>query len=197
MKKNSGCCLSKISKVAFYFFAFLIVIGLFAGDDKNDTTEQTSTQTKAVVASVVPTKAATQTPNITPATSQTPVATKAPIKKSDIDSIAETFKGYFVKTFDICKVEGDEEGFIIQIGMTGFAKTLKPLKATGVGSDYAEWAEMRDSLTAVVEQMVKIAESNGMDDPMVMLSLVNDEDTNMTLLTIVNGYVVYDSMAEK
>lgn len=70
-------------------------------------------------------------------------------------------------------------------------------KADGYDETYEPWVTMRESMVKLCNSISDAVDTLGAKDKYVTVTVVNDANEDNTLLTIMNGVVVYDVMAEK
>ena len=98
--------------------------------------------------------------------------------------------------FDYHTVEGDETGITLSVAINGLVQEMVNAKASGYDENYAPWVNSKDSLTALCDSIYDSAVSCGMNDPIITVCVLNDQNHDNVLLMIMNGFVVYDSMAD-
>lgn len=94
-------------------------------------------------------------------------------------------------------VDYDDTGITIYVKADGAAAEIAQAKASGYDDTYEPWVTMRDSMVNLCNSAVDAVEAFGVTGKYVTVTVVNDANEDNTLLTIMNGVVVYDVMAEK
>lgn len=94
-------------------------------------------------------------------------------------------------------VDYDDTGITIYVKADGAAAEIAQAKASGYDDTYDPWVTMRDSMVNLCNSAVDAVEAFGVTGKYVTVTVVNDANEDNTLLTIMNGVVVYDVMAEK
>lgn len=94
-------------------------------------------------------------------------------------------------------LEYDDTGLVIAAKASGVAAEVAQAKASGYDDTYEPWVTMRDSMVTLCNSAVDAVEAFGVTGKYVTVTVVNDANEDNTLLTIMNGVVVYDVMAEK
>lgn len=94
-------------------------------------------------------------------------------------------------------VDYDDTGITIYVKADGAATEIAQAKASGYDDTYEPWVTMRDSMVNLCNSAVDAVEAFGVTGKYVTVTVVNDANEDNTLLTIMNGVVVYDVMAEK
>lgn len=94
-------------------------------------------------------------------------------------------------------VDYDDAGITIYVKADGAAAEIAQAKASGYDDTYEPWVTMRDSMVNLCNSAVDAVEAFGVTGKYVTVTVVNDANEDNTLLTIMNGVVVYDVMAEK
>ena len=94
-------------------------------------------------------------------------------------------------------VDYDDAGITIYVKADGAAAEIAQAKASGYDDTYEPWVTMRDSMVNLCNSAVDAVEAFGVTGKYVTVTVFNDANEDNTLLTIMNGVVVYDVMAEK
>lgn len=94
-------------------------------------------------------------------------------------------------------VDYDDAGITIYVKADGAAAEIAQAKASGYDDTYEPWVTMRDSMVNLCNSAVDAVEAFGVTGKYVTVTVVNDANEDNTILTIMNGVVVYDVMAEK
>jgi hypothetical protein len=146
-----------------------------------------------VKATVEPTPEPTPEPTVEPTPEPTPEPTLEP---TSVETIKLLLEGFLAQSFDYYSVEGDETGITINVGMDGVAAEVTAYKALGYDESYESWAQMKEDMMVYYNSTYDLIETLGMKDPLLTVSVVNDQNTENTLLMIMYGVYVYDVMAE-
>nr|DAW31295.1 MAG TPA: hypothetical protein [Caudoviricetes sp.] len=119
----------------------------------------------------------------------------------DMSVIAASLKAILDKNSDGTSVEYDvdydDDSITIYVKSDGAAAEIAQAKASGYDDTYEPWVKMRDSMVTLCNSAVDAVEAFGVTGKYVTVTVVNDANEDNTLLTIMNGVVVYDVMAEK
>lgn len=94
-------------------------------------------------------------------------------------------------------LEYDDTGLVIAAKASGVAAEVAQAKADGYDDTYEPWVTMRESMVKLCNSISDAVDTLGAKDKYVTVTVVNDANEDNTLLTIMNGVVVYDVMAEK
>lgn len=94
-------------------------------------------------------------------------------------------------------LEYDDTGLVIAAKASGVAAEVAQAKADGYDDTYEPWVTMRESMVKLCNSTSDAVDTLGAKDKYVTVTVVNDANEDNTLLTIMNGVVVYDVMAEK
>lgn len=94
-------------------------------------------------------------------------------------------------------LEYDDTGLVIAVKASGVAAEVAQAKADGYDDTYEPWVTMRESMVKLCNSISDAVDTLGAKDKYVTVTVVNDANEDNTLLTIMNGVVVYDVMAEK
>lgn len=96
---------------------------------------------------------------------------------------------------DTYTLEGDEDGVTLSIWTDGLALGAA-FAAQGNEEMLANWKELRDSMIQLCTSVQESIAEMGYSDTPVMVNVLNDQDKSKTLLSILNGVVIYDCATE-
>ena len=119
----------------------------------------------------------------------------------DMSVVASAIKTVLDKTAEGTGIEYsleyDDTGLVIAAKASGVAAEVAQAKADGYDDTYEPWVTMRESMVKLCNSISDAVDTLGAKDKYVTVTVVNDANEDNTLLTIMNGVVVYDVMAEK
>lgn len=119
--------------------------------------------------------------------------------ETDMSVVASAIKAVLDKNADGTGVEYavsyDDEGITITAKANGVAAEVSQAKASGYDDTYEPWVTMRDNMVTLCNSISDAAEALGASGKYVIVNVANDANEDNTLLTIMNGVVVYDVMA--
>lgn len=119
----------------------------------------------------------------------------------DMSVVASTIKTVLDKNAEGTGIEYsleyDDTGLVIAAKASGVAAEVAQAKADGYDDTYEPWVTMRESMVKLCNSISDAVDTLGAKDKYVTVTVVNDANEDNTLLTIMNGVVVYDVMAEK
>ena len=109
-----------------------------------------------------------------------------------IKSLLETM---LVDAFDYTLVEGDETGFTISVAINGLTAEVYAAKTAGYDENYAPWVEAKNSMLEAYSATYELLVSLGMENPSLMMIVLNDTNYDNYLLAMYENSIVYDVMA--
>ena len=68
--------------------------------------------------------------------------------------------------------------------------------SVGLDENYEDWVSVKDNFCSLCDTLYESAVDLGMDDPTVFVHILNDQNYDNILLSVMNGVVIYDVMAE-
>ena len=164
----------------------------------------TPAPTQKPTSTATPAPEPTTTPEPTAEPTTAPVSTDAPTESTSADDtdihlssddIAALYKVALKDNYDNYTIDTSDDMISISVWGDGVA----------VGSTYAKlgnetalssWNSLVDSMVAMDKSFVELAEASGRDDLIVVVNVLNDQDTTKTLLTVANGVVFYNSVSD-
>lgn len=143
----------------------------------------------------------TATPEPTPEATATPEPTEEPMQEtsddadnSDMKFLAATVEYAASQSYDEdkYKVDYDDSGITLSVWGDNLAMGAT-LAASGDESAKEEWeSSVVDSFVEMNKGIVDAAKEYGLDDAVIVTNILNDLNQDNTLLSIINGVVVYD-----
>lgn len=147
-------------------------------------TEETTTEPETVETTEPETEEETQ-----------PEETKSPEEKEAIvASVVEILKGQ-MGSYDNFDIVGSQAGILISFSMPGVSEKMAVAKQNKESAAYAECKDFLDSVVALSESVAGLAESFGIPDVPVGISLLNDVNPENVLFLIFDGKILYNDIA--
>ncbi len=84
----------------------------------------------------------------------------------------------------------------ISVKADGVAAEVSNAIAMGYDDTYEPWANMRENMVSLCSSIYDALDSFGVKDGSVVVSVLNDTNTDNVLLSVLNGTVIYDAMAK-
>lgn len=153
--------------------------------------EPEPTSTPEITATPEPTLEATATPEPTEEPMQ---ETSDDADNSDMKFLAATVEYAASQSYDEdkYKVDYDDSGITLSVWGDNLAMGAT-LAASGDESAKEEWeSSVVDSFVEMNKGIVDAAKEYGLDDAVIVTNILNDLNQDNTLLSIINGVVVYD-----
>lgn len=153
--------------------------------------EPEPTSTPEITATPEPTSEATATPEPTEEPMQ---ETSDDADNSDMKFLAATVEYAASQSYDEdkYKVDYDDSGITLSVWGDNLAMGAT-LAASGDESAKEEWeSSVVDSFVEMNKGIVDAAKEYGLDDAVIVTNILNDLNQDNTLLSIINGVVVYD-----
>lgn len=201
--------LATIVAVVLFFAAIM-----FSSPSQSSAPADSSTTTQPEVSSTPePTPDITATPDPTPtATSEPePTATPEPTDTTTItdessstesteiqlsvDDIATLYDAALKGNYEHYTIDTSDD--MISVSVWGDNIALGTTYAK-LGNQTAldSWNTLVDSTVTMNKSLVDLAEAGGRDDLIVLVNILNDQDTTKTLLTVANGVVFYNCVSD-
>lgn len=148
---------------------------------------------------------ATATPEPTPEITATPEPTEEPLQESS-DSTDNSDMKFFAAIVEYAasqsyaedkyKVEYDDSGITLSVWGDNLAMGAA-LASSGDENAKQEWeSNVVDPFVELNKQLVEQAKQNGLDDAVIMTNILNDANLDNTLLSVLNGAVIYDCVSD-
>lgn len=144
---------------------------------------------------------ATATPEPTPEITATPEPTEEPLQETS-DSTDNSDMKFFAAIVEYAasqsyaedkyKVDYDDSGITLSVWGDNLAMGAT-LASSGDENAKAEWeSSVVEPFVEMNKQIVEQAKQNGLDDAIIMTNIINDLNQDNTLLSVLNGTVIYD-----
>lgn len=179
----------------WWFWLIIVVLIVSIGNGNDDTTSDPASTTPP--STQAPTTAPTTEPTI-----ETTEATTEPVTEQETLSGAEAadlviamMELSVAGKFDYHKIEGDETGITLSIAMDGLAQDMVIAGYSGKDENYEPWVDVKENMVGLCNTIHDSAVQFGMDNPIIMVNVLNDQNHENILLGIMNGIVIYDALA--
>lgn len=179
-KKKPGC-FGKMIRFVCFFFVFAAIFGAMGNSDK-ETKNPTPPQTEK----------ATQAPTNTP--TNEPI--NEPTQKPTFDpEAAKTILGAMLaNSYSYYDISGDETGFIINVSGEGIGQALRLTKQSQNTDLLKTWEETKQTFVCVYDSVQNFLKISGMEKPVLMMNIVNDQNHDDVVLSVYEGQVIYDAI---
>ena len=193
-RKKSGC----LKPVIIFFLILIVFGGLNGGGSKDSNTSEINDATKKPKT----TATATKTPKVTktpkPTNTATPTPTLKPTKKlANAEDVKDMLYDMLSEKYSYVEIDIIDTGFNICISTDNIGTAAYYTQTLQSKDLLEEWDIMCDSLAANCKDIQKFIENEGLDVETVMLFLVNDQDPSLALVSVVNGFVIQNSVTRK
>lgn len=178
-KKKPGC-LGKMIRFVCFFLVFAAIFGAMGNSDK-DTKDSTPHKTEK----------ATQAPTSEP--------TSKPTQKPPFDpEAAKTILGAMLAdSYSYHSISGDETGFVINVSAEGLGQALYLTKQTQNADLLKTWAETKQTFIYLYGNVQDFLKTSGMEKPVLMMNVVNDQNHDDIVLSVYENVVIYDAITQK
>lgn len=191
-KKGHGCLTAII--VVFVVFAILAAVG--SNTESDDSTTQPT-------ATVQPTETPSPTATPVPTTEPTPDAS-SDSSSSDSDSessvsldlLAAAMNLTLQDSFENSDFSYDDTSITMTVWQDNIAAGAL-LAQQGNAELQESWNEMRDNLINMCQSARDMLDEAGYTDVTVTLNLLNDMNQDNTLLSVMDGVVIYDAVNDQ
>lgn len=179
-KKKHGCLLAIIAIVILFVF-----VGVF-GSSESSTGDETKVPTPTET--VFDQEDATNTENDgMPSTSSNNLT---------MDDVAPTIETIIAQNFENYNMEYDDTGITLSTWSDNIASAAG-LAVLGNQESIEAWDTMRDSVTNLCTSIKETLDAAGLENKTVMVNVLNDQNTDNVLLSIINGVVFYDAVEDE
>lgn len=171
----------------------LFLAALFISPNATPTTEPEPAATPVV------TEAPTATPEPTaePTPEPTPEATEEPATEeaegASTESVASLIELSIKQGFDNYTVDTQDDTIVVNVWQDGIAMGAASAQY-GDSSAQSAWETMKDSAVEMSNSFKELARTAGRDDITVVMNVINDQNQDNTLLTVIDGIVTYDCL---
>ncbi len=123
--------------------------------------------------------------------------TAAPGENSwPLDSLCAAIESVLAQNYDHYSIEHDDSSITIGVWHDGIALELAAIQTSGGDENNADWAALKDGLVSVAKSIRGVIDTAGREDVYLVLNLLNDQNTEKTLLSIFDTTVFYDVLTD-
>lgn len=136
---------------------------------------------------------ATPEPSAEPTPEPTEESAEAPTEAASTESVASLIEMAVKPNFQNYTIDTQDDMIILSVWNDNIAigATMAQL---GDEESKASWDELVQNQISMSNSCMELAKVAGRDDITLMINVLNDQDTSKTLLTTVNGVVMYNSV---
>ena len=200
-KRGCGCSIFLLACMVLLIFCMLgstITSNTSPAGNKAKETSQPTKQISYFSVDSLSSSAKTKQPTATPVPTSTPAptATPEPTATTQTTLSVEEIKALLEKSLkagtDYYTIECDNTGMTVNMAFNGLYNEV--VAAISLGIENNTWADMRATFVETCARARILMMNAGVENPLVMFSIVNDTATDYVMLSIVNGEVIYDVM---
>lgn len=184
-------------------FVLMCVFAMFVPTDESasspegtDTAEAASTsQQDDAEPTPTPTEEPTPEPILEPAEEPEEVSTASELHLEMADIIPsvetildESYNGNY-------SLDYDDSSVTVNLWYDGVALGAT-MAADGDAEYQKQWDTLVNSMTQQTESLVDVFETAGLNDVVVLVNVLNDQNKDNTLLSVLNGIVIYDAVQQ-
>ena len=101
------------------------------------------------------------------------------------------------KNFDYAEIEYRNGAFVCYLAGDGVGESVLMALLAGYDETYSDWMTVKSSLSELCGSMYELAVIAGMDEDLqIVINVIHENNFNDILLTLVDGVVTFDAMAD-
>ena len=166
----------------WWFWVLIALIALASCVPKSEVPEETTLSTISTTEEVLETSEAT---------ASDPSETTLTI---DIYTAAALIESFVKDNFENYNISCEENTITVSLWMDGLAKNAV-LAASGNAEAQESWNSVVEGTQSYSTTTSETVDSLGLDDVVVVVNILNDQNTENVLLSVINGVVIYDSVS--
>lgn len=112
----------------------------------------------------------------------------------DIYTAAALIESFIKDNFENYDVSCEENAITVNLWMDGLANNAM-LAASGNAEAQESWNSVVEGTQSYSTTTSETVDSLGLDDVVVVVNILNDQNTENVLLSVINGVVIYDSVS--
>lgn len=173
----------------FLAFALMLSIAACGGEESKAESAPPSTSQPAAETEV------TEATELTEATEEIVETAESTEVEVDYESVAFMLEAMGTK-WHYWNVEVIGDAFFINFAHDGMSVAVNEFKTAGYDENYSGWAPVKETMQSLFQSCIDLMETLGVDNPSCFLNLVNENNHAEVFVSIYNGEVTYDIMAD-
>lgn len=114
-----------------------------------------------------------------------------------LEALTEKMNEILRQNYSGSNIVFDDKTVQVTVWLDGIAAAVATCQQEGRGADDKEWMGAKDGTLALAKSLEEVLDSAGYSDMNVALNFANDQNHDNALLSIYNGDIVYDVLAEE
>ncbi len=176
--RKKGCCGCLTALVAAFMVCGIIGTVFPSNDDEQDASKAISADAQS------------QTDDAAP------VADVAPTADQPEDSLLQTITAAVSDKYSDCDVQQDNASVTVKVWDDSVASAFSTIQSNGGGANDAGWVGIKSSYLDTASQVKGLMQDAGQDMPL-NLSVLNNRNQNLVMLTFSNTDLTYDILASE
>ena len=120
------------------------------------------------------------------------VQTAAPEKTLSMQEIKTLLEESLQGAADFYAVDADGTGMLVSMAFNGMYSEIQQIVAKGNAAHNQSWQSVKTNMVGFYNSLYGLIKTAGVKNTALMLNIVNDQNHDYVLLSIVNGQVIYD-----
>lgn len=133
-----------------------------------------------------------QAPNDTP---EIPDDTSEAAAAIPLESLIAMFELVLSDSYSGCDVGPGSSGLVANVWVDGGAEAIAGIQASGDGADDPDWVKVKEGTLAIEKSLRETMNAFGYSDIPLLFNVLNDLDHDKTVLSVLNGEIVFDVLA--
>lgn len=163
----------------WYVLIALLVIGVISQFGK-DSEDESQTQESASFSTMEP----TISPEPTAGTEQT-----------SMDALCSILELAISDNFEHYNISYEDTSITVSLWQEGIAAEVTAIQMAGGDENNSDWVYLKNSITSLAGSMCNLIDTAGRTDVYLYTSVQNDQNTDNTLLMLLDQTIIYDCLA--
>lgn len=127
---------------------------------------------------------------------QQPLETAPEETQVSMDALSSMIKATLDQNFAGNSVSIEGNTVTVNLWNDGVVAALQAIQADGGGADHPDWVALKDGMSTLSSSIQALIDTCGYPDVNLIINVLNDQNHDNTLLSLLEGQVVYDVLAQ-
>lgn len=109
-----------------------------------------------------------------------------------IESLSDLIEIVLSQRFPNYDISNDDKTITVNIWMDGVAIELAAIQENGGDANDESWMALKEGIGAMSDSICELIDESGQEDVYFTLNLLNDQNLENTLLTMLDSVIIYD-----
>ena len=179
-------------KLILGILALVVLVAVYGGDSNDNMQDEPKTENEKIIEPEQENSTSESKPEPNPVSE--PVS-EPPINNDDkmsLDNLSDLIEIVLSQRFPNYDISNDGKTITVNIWMDGVAIELAAIQENGGDASDESWVALKEGIGAMSDSICELIDTSGREDIYFALNVLNDQNLEKTLLSMLDSVIIYD-----